>query len=87
MSLLFYGAAATNGYNADGHYVRLAPIVGPCTAYARRPIAGCSANFSGASSASAAIAGEAVSEVMGDEDHRAHRSGGRPPRWAACFAT
>ena len=35
MSLLFYGVDATNGYNADGHYVRVAPVVGPCTAYAR----------------------------------------------------
>jgi ABC-type transporter Mla subunit MlaD len=65
MSLLFYGATATNGYNADGHYVRLSPIVGPCTAYARRPIAGCSANFTGASAASNAIATKAVAEVMG----------------------
>ena len=46
MSLLFYGTGATNGFNADGHYVRLAPIVGACTAFARTPIAGCSANFS-----------------------------------------
>ncbi len=65
MSLLFYGAAATNGYNADGHYVRLSPIVGPCTAYARHPIAGCSANFTGVSQASQAIAAKAVNEVMG----------------------
>jgi ABC-type transporter Mla subunit MlaD len=53
MSLLFYGSGATNGYNADGHYVRVAPVVGSCTAYARTPIAGCSADFSGTSTASA----------------------------------
>ena len=56
MSLLFYGVGATNGYNADGHYIRVAPVVGACTAYARTPVAGCSANFSGASSASQAVA-------------------------------
>ena len=56
MSLLFYGTGATNGYNADGHYVRVAPVVGSCTAYARTPVAGCSANFSGSSSSSAASA-------------------------------
>jgi ABC-type transporter Mla subunit MlaD len=69
MSLLFYGVGATNGYNADGHYIRLAPVVGSCTAYARTPVAGCSANFSGtssssASSASAEIARKAVDEVV-----------------------
>ena len=78
MSLLFYGATATNGYNADGHYVRLAPIVGPCTAYARRTIAGCSANFSGAGSASAAIASAAVSEVMGTKSAPSKRGQAAP---------
>jgi ABC-type transporter Mla subunit MlaD len=76
MQLLFYGTGATNGYNADGHYIRLSPVVGSCTAYARTPVAGCSANFSGAStssassassagSASAKIAKEAVDAVTG----------------------
>lgn len=65
MALLFYGVGATNGYNADGHYVRFAPVVGSCTAYARTPVAGCSANFSGASTASAAVAARAVAEVLG----------------------
>lgn len=70
MSLLFYGAGATNGYNADGHYIRIAPVVGSCTAYARTPVAGCSANFSGASvarasAAAVAVARKAVTEVIG----------------------
>ena len=65
MSLLFYGVTATNGYNADGHYVRFSPIVGSCTAYATRPIPGCSANFTGATVASNAIAARAVDETMG----------------------
>jgi ABC-type transporter Mla subunit MlaD len=69
MSLLFYGAGATNGYNADGHYIRIAPVVGSCTAYARTPVAGCSANFSGASvarasAAAVAVARKAVTEVI-----------------------
>jgi ABC-type transporter Mla subunit MlaD len=64
MSLLFYGVGATNGYNADGHYVRLSPVVGSCTAYARTPVAGCSANFTGVSSASAAVASQAVADVF-----------------------
>ncbi|MDE3131617.1 MAG: MCE family protein, partial [Acidobacteriota bacterium] len=67
MSLLFYGVGATNGYNAVGHYVRVAPVVGACTAYARTPIAGCSANFSGATATSVAarVARSAVAEVVG----------------------
>ena len=65
MSLLFHGVGATNGYNADGHYVRLAPVVGSCTAYARTPVAGCSANFSGVTSASQAVAAQAVAGVFG----------------------
>ncbi len=66
MSLLFYGVGATNGYNADGHYIRVAPVVGSCTAYARTPVAGCSANFSGASAsaASAQVARKAVADVI-----------------------
>lgn len=67
MDLLFYGTGATNGYNADGHYIRLSPVVGSCTAYARTAVAGCSANFSGsdssASAASVRIARQAVAEV------------------------
>jgi len=76
MSLLFYGTGATNGYNADGHYIRVAPVVGSCTAYARTPIAGCSANFSGAtttsassSSASSGSAGSASSAGSGKSSH------------------
>ena len=76
MSLLFYGVGATNGYNADGHYIRVAPVVGSCTAYARTPVAGCSANFSGTSvsSASAAVARRAVDEVIGHRSPKAGRS-------------
>ena len=53
MNLLFYGAGATNGYNADGHYVRISPIVGSCNAFARTAFPGCSANFSKTATATA----------------------------------
>jgi|SRR5579863_2389857 len=71
MALLFYGVGATNGYNAAGHYVRVSPVVGPCTAYARAPIAGCSSNFIGVSSAAAAVAARAVSDVLGKSSSNA----------------
>ena len=79
MSLLFYGVGATNGYNADGHYVRVAPVVGACTAYARAPIAGCSANFSGVSAASAAVAAKAVADVFGKNSESKSKVGQAAP--------
>ena len=45
MSLLFYGTAATNGFDSVGHFVRTEALVGGCTAYAKTPVPGCSANF------------------------------------------
>ncbi len=79
MSLLFYGVGATNGYNADGHYVRVAPVVGACTAYARTPIAGCSANFSGVSAASAAVAAKAVADVFAKNSRSRSKVGQAAP--------
>lgn len=56
MALLFNGASATNGFDADGHYVRTSVQTGSCTAYAKAPAPGCSANFKHTKSAAAAIA-------------------------------
>ena len=53
MGVLYNGTAATNGFNANGHYVRAAAILGSCTGYARTPVPICSANFS--HSANAAV--------------------------------
>lgn len=80
MSLLFYGAGATNGYNTDGHYIRVSPVVGPCTAYARAPVAGCSADFSAQAATGAAaarIARQAVEQVLGTSSHPGPASSGR----------
>jgi ABC-type transporter Mla subunit MlaD len=56
MKLLFNGAAAGNGFNSLGHYVRDQPLVSSCTNYATSPVPGCSANFAGASAASVTAA-------------------------------
>ena len=55
MTLLFNATGATNGFDADGHYIRTQSLFGSCTAYAKVPVPGCSANFvhSGAAAASA----------------------------------
>jgi hypothetical protein len=46
MKLLFFGTSATNGFDSSGHYIRTEALVGSCTAYAKVPFPGCSANFS-----------------------------------------
>jgi ABC-type transporter Mla subunit MlaD len=51
MALLFYGTGATNGFDANGHYVRTTALLGSCTGYFQIPVAGCSANFASAASA------------------------------------
>jgi ABC-type transporter Mla subunit MlaD len=56
MKLLFNGAVAGNGFDSLGHYVRDEPLVSSCTNYATSPVAGCSANFAGASAASVTAA-------------------------------
>jgi ABC-type transporter Mla subunit MlaD len=45
MGLLINGAGATNGFDADGHYIRTDSLFGACTPYAVTPGFGCSANF------------------------------------------
>jgi ABC-type transporter Mla subunit MlaD len=74
MSLLFYGTGATNGYNADGHYVRVAPVVGSCTAYARTAVAGCSANFSGTSASSASSSSTSSSSTSSSSTSSSSKS-------------
>jgi phospholipid/cholesterol/gamma-HCH transport system substrate-binding protein len=61
MGVLFDGTGATNGFDADGHYVRAEPLVGGCTAYKKRPVQGCSANFGAAAASDAAIAAASAS--------------------------
>ena len=63
MGFLFYGASATNGYDADGHYVRIAPIVGSCNVYAKVPVAGCSAKFA-TTGAAASVATQAARQAL-----------------------
>jgi ABC-type transporter Mla subunit MlaD len=45
MRVLFYGTGATNGFDADGHFIRTEALVGSCTGYAKTVVSGCSANF------------------------------------------
>ncbi|MFZ0089559.1 MAG: MlaD family protein, partial [Solirubrobacteraceae bacterium] len=54
MGLLFNGAAAGNGFDSLGHYVRDEPIVSSCTNYVTTAVPGCSSNFASARQASTA---------------------------------
>jgi ABC-type transporter Mla subunit MlaD len=54
MQLLFNGAAASNGFDSLGHFVRDEPLDSSCTNYATSAIPGCSANFTSGGNAAAA---------------------------------
>jgi ABC-type transporter Mla subunit MlaD len=64
MALLFYGASATNGLDAAGHYVRTSALVGGCTPYAKAPVPGCSANFQHSGPKAAADPGEVAATKL-----------------------
>ncbi len=52
MDYLFFQAAAVNGFDSFGHYLRAGLIVNQCSTYAVQPTTGCSANFRRASTSS-----------------------------------
>ncbi|HWE59296.1 MAG TPA: MlaD family protein [Solirubrobacteraceae bacterium] len=90
MGLLFYGTAATNGFDSVGHYIRTEALVGSCTAFAKVTVGVCSANFTqqaaagdiasakkpnaAASSATAGIADTKVRQIV----RKAQSSGIKP---------
>jgi phospholipid/cholesterol/gamma-HCH transport system substrate-binding protein len=45
MDYIFYQAAAINGFDAVGHYLRAGLIVNQCATYAQAQVPGCSAKF------------------------------------------
>ena len=65
MDFLFYTVAATNGYDAFGHYLRASLIVNQCSNYATAPVAGCSANFRSTSTTTTATAVTAAAPAAG----------------------
>ena len=69
MDYIFYQAAAVNGFDAVGHYLRAGLIVNQCATYAQTPVAGCSAKFPVAdASASGATAKTASAiDAAGDD--------------------
>jgi ABC-type transporter Mla subunit MlaD len=87
MGLLFNGAVAGNGFNSLGHYVRDEPLVGSCTTYVIHPVLGCSANFSGASAATASVSAHNArvtrASMIGVLGPASHKLAGHPAHQAA----
>ncbi|HKH16160.1 MAG TPA: MlaD family protein [Solirubrobacteraceae bacterium] len=54
MDYIFFQAAAVNGFDSFGHYLRAGLLVNQCSTYAVNPVGGCSANFRKQATASAA---------------------------------
>lgn len=55
MDFLYYQAAATNGYDSLGHYLRAVFVLTQCTTYSTAKTPGCSANFSAPVANSASV--------------------------------
>jgi phospholipid/cholesterol/gamma-HCH transport system substrate-binding protein len=47
VDLIYNGAAASNEFDAYGHYGRTLPVLSNCVDYVTAPTSGCSANFNG----------------------------------------
>jgi phospholipid/cholesterol/gamma-HCH transport system substrate-binding protein len=80
MDFLYYQAAATNGYDSIGHYLRAVLVVTTCSTYqtTKEPQAGCSSKWptAGATSASASAAS---AKTMTVADVKREIAGGRSP--------
>ncbi|HMJ36806.1 MAG TPA: MlaD family protein [Baekduia sp.] len=61
MDFLYFQAAATNGYDSLGHYLRAVFVLTTCTTYSVKPLTGCTANFPKPVAAEAASARAAKS--------------------------
>jgi phospholipid/cholesterol/gamma-HCH transport system substrate-binding protein len=55
MDFLYYQAAATNGYDTLGHYLRAVFVLTQCTTYSTTKTPGCSANFQAPVATSASV--------------------------------
>ncbi|MBI5104226.1 MAG: MCE family protein [Solirubrobacterales bacterium] len=60
MDYIFYQAAAINGFDSVGHYLRAVLVVNSCSTYATSTASACNANFLKPETATAAAAGRSV---------------------------
>jgi phospholipid/cholesterol/gamma-HCH transport system substrate-binding protein len=84
LDLLYYQTLSFNGFDEVGHYLRNNLIVTICSGYALTPTVGCSANFQGASSASASsrasvrATARKLSRLLADRSRGKAKGGGHP---------
>jgi ABC-type transporter Mla subunit MlaD len=63
MDYIFYQAAAINGFDALGHYLRAGLIVNQCATYAQAQVAGCSAKFPVSDASASSVTAKAASAI------------------------
>jgi hypothetical protein len=71
VDLIYNGAAASNEFDAYGHYGRTLPVLSNCVDYVTSPTSGCSANFNGRfarSSATLSSAFDLYRQLQGELD-------------------
>lgn len=66
MDFLYFQAAATNGYDSLGHYLRAVFVLTNCTTYVTAPTPGCSANFEKPATGSVARASSKSTPTVAD---------------------
>jgi phospholipid/cholesterol/gamma-HCH transport system substrate-binding protein len=81
---IFYQAAAINGFDSAGHYLRAGLLVNQCSTYATERQFGCSANFGGgdASAGAAAVSGPRDESLLRTQAALAQALGIKPPETA-----
>ena len=63
MDYIFYQAAAINGFDALGHYLRAGLIVNQCATYAQAQVAGCSAKFPVSDASASGVTAKAANAI------------------------
>jgi ABC-type transporter Mla subunit MlaD len=79
MDFLYFQAAATNGYDSLGHYLRAVFVLTTCTTYAVTKAPGCSANFQAPATATTARAAKSSNKVPTVADVNREIAAGRSP--------
>jgi ABC-type transporter Mla subunit MlaD len=82
MDFLYFQAAATNGYDSLGHYLRAVFVVTQCTTYVIEFQPGCSANFEKPATGSDASVARASKDTPTVEDVNREIANGRSPALA-----
>jgi ABC-type transporter Mla subunit MlaD len=78
MSVLFYGTSAGNGFDADGHYVRVEPLVGGCASYQKVLAENCNAHFNQSAAADVASTTDVATTKTSETERIAQKAVASP---------